>query len=191
MEPVGGEHDATLYVRPPSGRSDDNFWLDGAHGELWVGPRPGLADLAERLGVACAPRADLDAVLDGPRPDHKSLVLRRVDPQIDAAVAVADAQDEEWLRASLAEARLVKDEWEIGQLRAAVDLSVAGFADAARVLREAAAGAPGGERAVAAAFEHRAGPAAPGLVTRRSPQPAGTPRSCTGPATTGRCARAN
>ena len=54
MDPVGGEHDATLYVRPPSGRSDDSFWLDGAHGELWVGPRPGLADLAERLGVACA-----------------------------------------------------------------------------------------------------------------------------------------
>jgi Xaa-Pro aminopeptidase len=167
MEPVGGEHDATLYVQPPSGRSDDSFWLDGAHGELWVGPRPGLADLAERLGVACAPRADLDAILDGPRPDHKSLVLRRVDPQIDAAVAVADAQDEEWLRASLAEARLVKDEWEIGQLRAAVDLSVAGFADAARVLREAAAGAPGGEREVAAAFEHRAraGGAGPGYPT--------------------------
>jgi Xaa-Pro aminopeptidase len=167
MEPVAGDHEATLYVRPPSGRDDDGFWLDGAHGELWVGPRPGLADLSERLGVAAAPRADLDAFLNAPQRDHKSLVLRRIDPQIDAAVAVAAAEDEEWLRASLSEARLVKDQWEIGQLRAAVDLSVAGFADAARVLREAAAGAPVGEREVAAAFEHRAraGGAGPGYAT--------------------------
>jgi Xaa-Pro aminopeptidase len=167
MEPVGGEHDATLYVPPPSGRRDDSFWLDGAHGELWVGPRPELADLAERLGVACAPRADLDVILDGPRPDHECLVLRGADPQIDAAVAVADAEDERWLRASLAEARLVKDEWEIGQLRAAVELSVAGFADAARVLREAAAGAGVGERDVETAFERRAraGGAGPGYPT--------------------------
>jgi Xaa-Pro aminopeptidase len=167
MEPVAADHEATLYVQPPSGRDDDGFWLDGAHGELWVGPRPGPAELSERLGVGCAPRADLDAFLNGPPPDHKSLVLRRIDPQIDAAVAVAAAEDEEWLRASLSEARLVKDEWEIGQLRAAVEVSVAGFADAARVLRAAAAGAPAGEREVAAAFEHRAraGGTGPGYPT--------------------------
>jgi Xaa-Pro aminopeptidase len=164
MEPAGGEHEATLYLRPPSGREDDSFWLDGAHGELWVGPRPELADLSARLGVACAPRAGLDAALDGPRPDRQSLVLRGADPQIDASVAVADADGEQWLRASLAELRLVKDEWEIGQLRAAVDLSAAGFADVARVLRRAAAGEPAGEREVEAAFEHRArtGGAGPG-----------------------------
>jgi Xaa-Pro aminopeptidase len=56
MEPAGAEHEATLYVRPPSGRDDDSFWLDGAHGELWVGPRPELADLSVRLGVTCLPR---------------------------------------------------------------------------------------------------------------------------------------
>jgi Xaa-Pro aminopeptidase len=167
LEPAGGEHEATLYVRPPSGRDDDSFWLDGANGELWVGPRPGLADLSERLGVTCVPRADLDTFLNGPQPDRKSLVLRGLDPQIDAAVAVADAQDEQWLRASLSELRLVKDEWEIGQLRAAVEVSVAGFADAAGVLRAAAAGAPVGEREVEAAFGHRAraGGAGPGYST--------------------------
>jgi Xaa-Pro aminopeptidase len=48
-----------------------------------------------------------------------------------------------------------------------VELSVAGFADAARVLREAAAGAPAGEREVEAAFAHRAraGGAGPGYPT--------------------------
>jgi Xaa-Pro aminopeptidase len=167
LEPVGGEHEATLYVRPPSGRDDDSFWLDGAHGELWVGPRPGLADLSERLGLSCVPRADLDTFLNGPQPDHKSLVLRGIDPQIDASVAVAGAEDEQWLRASLSELRLVKDDWEIGQLRAAVELSVAGFADAAQVLRQAAAGAPVGEREVEAAFASRAraGGAGPGYPT--------------------------
>jgi Xaa-Pro aminopeptidase len=147
---------ATLYVPPPSGRDDDSFWLNGAHGELWVGPRPELADISGRLGITCAPRADLDAILDSLRPDDEFLVLRGADPQIDAAVAVSDAESEQWLRASLAEFRLVKDEWEIGQLRAAMDLSAGGFADAARVLRQAAAGAPVGERDVEAAFDHRA-----------------------------------
>ncbi len=167
LEPAGGEHGATLYVQPPSGRTDDSFWLNGAHGELWVGPRPELADISLRLGVACAPRADLDAILDGLRPDDGYLVLRGTDPRIDAAVPVADADDEQWLRASLAEIRLVKDEWEIGQLRAAMELSAAGFADAARVLRQAAAGEPAGEREVEAAFEHRAraGGAGPGYPT--------------------------
>jgi Xaa-Pro aminopeptidase len=156
LEPAAGAHAATLYLQPPSGRNDDSFWLNGAHGELWVGPRPELADMSERLGIACAPRADFDAVLDGLRPDEENLVLRGADPQIDAAVAVADAEGEQWLRGSLAELRLVKDEWEIAQLRAAIALSAAGFADVAMVLRQAAAGAPAGEREVEAAFAHRA-----------------------------------
>jgi Xaa-Pro aminopeptidase len=167
LEPAGAEHEATLYVRPPSGRDDDSFWLDGGHGELWVGPRPELPGLSQRLGVTCLPLADLDKFLNGPQPLHKPLVLRGSDPQIDAAIAVAEAENEQWLRASLSELRLVKDEWEIAQLRAAVDISVAGFADAARVLREAAAGAPAGEREVEAAFGYRAraGGAGPGYTT--------------------------
>jgi Xaa-Pro aminopeptidase len=160
---VLGPAGATLYVQPPSGRSDDSFWLNGSHGELWVGPRPELADISERLGIACAPRADLDAILA----DGEYLVLRGADPQIDAALPVTDADDEQWLRGSLAELRMVKDEWEIAQLRAAVDLSAAGFADAARVLRQAAAGAPVGEREVEAAFARRAraGGSGPGYPT--------------------------
>jgi Xaa-Pro aminopeptidase len=159
LDPAG----ATLYVRPPSGRNDDSFWLNGAHGELWVGPRPELADISERLGIACAPRADLDAILDG----REYLVLRGADPEIDAAVAVTDADGELRLRGSLGELRLVKDEWEIGQLRAAVEISAAGFAAAARVLRRAAAGEPVGEREVETAFENRAraGGSGPGYTT--------------------------
>ena len=167
LEPSGAEHAVTLYLQPPSGRGDDSFWLNGAHGELWVGPRPELADISKRLGVACAPRSDLDSILDAQRPDDGYLVLRGTDPQIDAAVAVADAGDEQWLRASLAELRLIKDEGEIGQLRAAIEVSAAGFADAVRVLRRAAAGEPAGEREVEAAFGHRAraGGAGPGYPT--------------------------
>jgi Xaa-Pro aminopeptidase len=167
LEPAGGEHEATLYVQPPSGRDDDSFWLNGAHGELWVGPRPELAGISRRLGIACAPRGDLDKVLESLRPDEKSLVLRGSDPQIDATVAVTDADGEQWLRAGLAELRLIKDEWEIGQLRTAMDVSAAGFTDAARVLRQAAAGAPVGEREVDAAFARRAreGGSGPGYPT--------------------------
>jgi Xaa-Pro aminopeptidase len=55
------------------------------------------------------------------------------------------------LRATLAELRLVKDEWELGQLRDAMKLTAAGFAEVARVLREAR---PLTETDVAAAFAH-------------------------------------
>jgi Xaa-Pro aminopeptidase len=162
MEPIGEAHEAVLFARPPSGRQDDSFWLDSAHGELWVGPRPELDELSERLGVACRPRAGLDDFFGRP-----SLLLRGTDAEIDGAVAVTDAGAEELLRASLSDLRLVKDDWEIAELRAAIELTVAGFGDVAEVLRQAARGASRGEHDLEAAFTRRvvAGGAGPGYPT--------------------------
>jgi Xaa-Pro aminopeptidase len=152
MEPAGAEHEATLYLVPPSGRDDDSFWLDASAGELWVGPRPSLKELSGLLGITCRPRDDLDAEMArrasaGPR----TLALRGADPGIDRALPPADPQADTTLRATLAELRLVKDEWEIDQLRDAVTLTAAGFAGVARLLREAR---PLGDTDVAAAFTH-------------------------------------
>jgi Xaa-Pro aminopeptidase len=152
LEPSGGEHQATLYLVPPSGRDNDGFWLDAVTGELWVGPRPSLAELSGLLGVDCRPRDDLDAVLarGGPA-GSRTLVLRGADRSADQVAPAADPDGEVALRAILAELRLVKDEWEIGQLRDAMKLTAAGFAEVAQVLREAR---PLGETDVAAAFAH-------------------------------------
>jgi Xaa-Pro aminopeptidase len=112
--------EATLYLHPPSGRADDRFWRDSARGELWVGPAPSLDAISERLGIECRPReelADADAVL--------------------AAAGAGDADAE--LRTALAELRLVKDEWELEQLRGAIGVTADGFRDVAKAVRDGAA----------------------------------------------------
>jgi Xaa-Pro aminopeptidase len=62
-------------------------------------------------------------------------VLRGYDPLVDLRVRVTDdgARDAELAR-TLSELRLVKDEWEIAQLQDAVDATVRGFEDVARIL---------------------------------------------------------
>ncbi|MBO0772347.1 MAG: aminopeptidase P family protein [Actinobacteria bacterium] len=161
LEPYGGGHEATLYLVPPSGRDNDEFWLNGATGELWIGPRPPLAELSGLLGIGCRPRAGLEQALERQLPaGSRTLLLRGPDPGADEAVPATDPGAETMLRAVLAELRLVKDEWEIGQLREAVRLTANGFAAVARVLREAgprsSGRSPRTEADVAAAFTHAA-----------------------------------
>jgi Xaa-Pro aminopeptidase len=59
------------------------------------------------------------------------------------------------LTRALSELRLVKDAWEVGQLRLAVEVTARGFADIVRSLPEAV-GHPRGERVVQTTFESRA-----------------------------------
>ncbi|MDR0345164.1 MAG: aminopeptidase P family protein [Nocardiopsaceae bacterium] len=161
MEPAGGGHEATLYLVPPSGRDNDEFWLNGATGELWIGPRPPLAELSGLLGIDCRPRDELgQALARQVAAGSQTLLLRGPDPGAGEAVPPSDPGAETMLRATLAELRLVKDEWEIGQLREAVTLTAAGFAAVARVLREPR---PLSEADVAAAFAHAAHAAGGGL----------------------------
>jgi Xaa-Pro aminopeptidase len=44
---------ATLYLEPPSGRDGLEFYNDTARGELWVGSRPALDEVAPRLRSTC------------------------------------------------------------------------------------------------------------------------------------------
>jgi Xaa-Pro aminopeptidase len=62
-------------------------------------------------------------------------VLRGLDDRVDSAVRRADegTRDRE-LAELISELKLVKDEWEIAQLQAAIDATVLGFEDVARVL---------------------------------------------------------
>jgi Xaa-Pro aminopeptidase len=137
MRPTGSGHDATLYVRPRSPRDTDEFFRDRHYGELWIGRRHTLQEKATQLDIGTAPYADLAAGLAGCAPG-RTRVLRGLDPVVDAAVAPFDpaepgARDRE-LAWTIAELRLPKDEWEIAQLQEAVDATVRGFEDAARVL---------------------------------------------------------
>ncbi|WKX71649.1 aminopeptidase P family protein [Streptomyces sp. XD-27] len=138
LEPTGAEgHEATLYLLPRSNRENGEFWLDG-QGELWVGRRHSLAEAEQLLGMPCK---DVREVADALRAATGPVrAVRGHDAGIEAALTdkVTAERDEE-LRGFLSELRLVKDEWEIGQLQAAVDSTVRGFEDVVKVLDRAEA----------------------------------------------------
>ncbi|MCQ6246626.1 aminopeptidase P family protein [Streptomyces solisilvae] len=138
LEPeASGGHTATLYVLPRSNRENGEFWLDG-HGELWVGRRLSLTEAEKRLGLPAKDVRKLaDALTDATGPVR---IVRGHDAGLEAALTdkVTGERDEE-LRVFLSEQRLVKDEFEVGQLQAAVDSTVRGFEDVVKVLDKAQA----------------------------------------------------
>jgi Xaa-Pro aminopeptidase len=146
----GGE--ATLYVRPRSPRDTDEFFRDRRYGELWIGRRATLEEKAAELAIETAPHADLAAALAGCAP-ARTRVLRGLDPTVDAAVAPYGEERDAELARTISELKLVKDDWEIAQLRDAVDATVRGFEDAVRVLP---ADRPISERLFEGAFGMRA-----------------------------------
>jgi len=167
LEPTGPTHDAVLYFRPRAERDTEEFYADARYGELWVGVRPTLADVEAELGLGCRHIDELeDAVAkDVGAGGVQVRVVRDADPDVHALVAAARAggalTDTEYaevdaaLSEALSELRLVKDAWEVRQMRAAVAASVRGFEDVVRSL-PAAVGQTRGERVVETAFEARA-----------------------------------
>lgn len=141
----GGE--AVLYVPGRVPRGSPQFFTDRARGELWVGRRPSPAETGARLGIECRPRSELDpAMLRGAR------VVRGTGDPVEADIdGVADRDDE--FTATLAELRLVKDDGELAELRAAAEATARGFAD---VLRERGGAAQFGERWLEGTFWRRA-----------------------------------
>ncbi|MFC7615607.1 M24 family metallopeptidase [Actinokineospora soli] len=79
-----------------------------------------------------------------------TLTARGVDPGLDAQLGGHSPE----LRTALSELRRIKDDWEVDQLRGAVDATVQGFADVAAALGAAVRG--GGERWLQGTFDRRA-----------------------------------
>ncbi|WP_159498287.1 aminopeptidase P family protein [Microbacterium sp. 18062] len=125
-------HDVMLYFRERADRTTAEFYSDAAVGEFWIGPRPSLAGVAADLALATAHIDDLRST--------------------DADRVVGD--DAELTRA-VSELRLVKDDYEIAQLRLAVEVTASGFDDIVRELPRIAAH-PRGERVVEGVFHLRA-----------------------------------
>lgn len=133
FEPGASGHDATLYFRERAGRDSDEFYANSSIGEFWIGPRPSLAQVSQDLGIATRDLAELS-------------------PE-DAATAAAPLDTD--LARDLSEMRLVKDEWEISQMRQAIAATALGFTDIVRAL-PSIAGNHRGERLVEGAFSSRA-----------------------------------
>ena len=156
LTPRGTEHDATLYYRFPAGRGTDEFYSDSDIGEFWVGPRPSPEHVAVELGVATAPRSEFDEVAQ--HADETWLVIREADSDVTAAVDAARGPlteaDDDFLRFA-SEQRLVKDSFEIAEIRNAIAATKRGFDDVLRDLPEVIAHERG-ERLIEGTFNRRA-----------------------------------
>jgi Xaa-Pro aminopeptidase len=140
---------ATLYCEPNPGKTDATFFTDRFKGELWVGPRLGLPQTAQRFGVATKALGELETDVAAARGGAYRL-LRGVDPVLDAATPAQDERDAE-LATHLSEMRLIKDELEVRELRRAIEATHRGFDDVVRALPSAST-----ERVVEGVFGLRA-----------------------------------
>ncbi|WP_308315775.1 aminopeptidase P family protein [Streptomyces sp. ISL-100] len=153
LEPLAdGGHEATAYLLPRSDRESGEFWQGAAKGELWVGRRNSLAEAATLLGLPCR---DVRRVADELRAARQAptRIVRGYDAELEAAVGNTDEERDTGLKTALSEMRLVKDEWEIGELRKACDSTVRGFTD---VVRELATAVATSERWIEGTFFRRA-----------------------------------
>ncbi|MDR1427408.1 MAG: aminopeptidase P N-terminal domain-containing protein [Bifidobacteriaceae bacterium] len=140
-----GGHDATLFATPPARPDERDFFASPAHGELWVGPSPGLAEVGQATGLAVRPLSDLDQAIGGL---GSALFGGGLPPDL-------AARRSQLLEEASSTARMIKDEWEIGQLREAIAATVRGFEAVAAALPDAIA-IPRGERWLQATFDRTA-----------------------------------
>jgi Xaa-Pro aminopeptidase len=159
VDTTGGEAGSLLYLHAPSGRTNDEFWQNDARGDLWVGPRPSLQETQDALGIECRDLADLPA--DFARAAARARTIR-VLPTLDGAVDAMVRQicgpelaSHLTLKATLDQLRLIKNDWELGQLQLAVDGTIRGFEDCVREWDSARASSHG-ERYVEGTFNRRA-----------------------------------
>jgi Xaa-Pro aminopeptidase len=132
MEPTSESgHDATLYLIPPATAGEEGFYADPRSGEFWIGRRPGLAEFEAMTGLPTKPLAELPAGIRLSSHPH---------------VAVGRA---------LSEMRMIKDAYEVQQLRDAVDATIGGFERVVREIPRAIAHKRG-ERVIEATFDGHA-----------------------------------
>ncbi|WP_435743734.1 aminopeptidase P family protein [Microbacterium sp. PMB16] len=132
FDPTDAGHDVTLYFRERADRTTTEFYADATVGEFWIGPRPSLDGVAADLGIAT---------------DHLHEYL-----PADGELVLDDDED---LTRFVSELRLIKDEFEIAEMRHAVEITAKGFDDIIRELPQAIAHARG-ERVVEGVFHRRA-----------------------------------
>ncbi|MDR6864050.1 aminopeptidase P family protein [Phycicoccus sp. 3266] len=144
-----GTHEAVLYFRPLAGRDTDEFFADARYGEFWVGARPTIEDIELELGVTgrhideFADAAVKDAgevtvrvVRDADRDLTRQLDEARTSESVEAE-DLTEADDE--LAHFLSNLRMVKDQWELEEMRKAVAATKRGFEAVIADLPEAVA----------------------------------------------------
>ena len=154
MTPQDGGHAATLFFRERATRTSKEFYANPEIGEFWTGPRPSLSYVAADLGIDVRPLTELPAALTAIGRD--ALLVGEPDSSVAGAMDGAlDAERSAQLDRFLSEQRLVKDEYEVAEIRAAVEATKLGFDDMISQL-PAALDHVRGERVLEGTFFRRA-----------------------------------
>ncbi|HEU5222170.1 MAG TPA: aminopeptidase P family protein [Candidatus Lumbricidophila sp.] len=157
LEPTGEGHEATLYFREGAGRDTDEFYANAAIGEFWTGPRPSTTHVSADLGVRARDIHELEAAIAG----SGGRIIRDADPALTATLDAARAAEgggdaaDAALAQFASEQRLIKDAYEIAELRAAIAATERGFTDVFGALDRATAERRG-ERVIEGVFDARA-----------------------------------
>ena len=136
LEPRDGGHDALLFV-PPHNRGQAEFFTDRVHGELWVGRHRGVDESQIYFGVErCRPIGEIETYL------HELSVR---------GCRLRNSEEDQGLAVFLSEMRLIKDDYEVAELRTCVEITKRAFEDVIRILPRIKS-----EREIEAAFWSRA-----------------------------------
>ena len=139
---AGQTHTPELFVAPRADNSTSDFFLNPHYGEYWVGPRAGLKEMTAMTGIETHDIAQLaDALSKDVGSEAGAVrvrVMRETDPQITSLVesireanGAADpdrnSANDDKLHEFASEARMVKDSYEINEIRKAVAATKDGF----------------------------------------------------------------
>lgn len=162
----GATHTPMLFVAPRADNSTEDYYRDPHYGEYWVGPRAGLRELERMTGIETHDISQLPDSLGkdvGTESGAVRLrVIREADPSVTSLVEGIRSshgfdggddgtQADDALHEFASEARMVKDSFEIREMRKAVSATKRGFD---RILEDlpAVIGRPRSERMLEGAF---------------------------------------
>jgi Xaa-Pro aminopeptidase len=118
-----------LFIRPTADKDSDEFFANTEIGEFWVGPRPTIEQVEKQLEIEVADITDFDA-------GQKYLTVTNGS-----------------LAEFLSEQRIIKNSWEIAEIKKAVDATKQGFENLIYSIPKAGIR---GERVIEAAFYEKA-----------------------------------
>ena len=156
LEPTDDGHEAVLYFRPLADRDTDEFFGDSRYGEFWVGARPTITDVEAELGISARHIDEFEHAIAKDAGEVAVRVVREADRDVAALVdrvraaaaheqhsgageattsaetqaeerAAAQQEADDELSAFLSLLRMIKDEWEIAEMRSAIEGTHRGF----------------------------------------------------------------
>ncbi|MCI1901627.1 MAG: aminopeptidase P family protein [Bifidobacteriaceae bacterium] len=138
----GATHTPVLYLHPRADHTTRDYYRSAAYGEYWVGPRPGLDEFATMTGfetrdISLLPDALSKDVGSG-KGGLRVRVVKEADPEITQMVETVREQngfddpasnntDDDLLHEVAATARMIKDSYEVGEMRKAIAATHDGF----------------------------------------------------------------